>query len=159
MIKRWVKKLLKKIGLYVQSIPRIVALHEGPPILEVDTDFIIADFLERRCKRGNVKFIQIGAYDGVSGDPIHKYVVRNNWEGILLEPQSKYFEKLKKSYEGANKLKFICKAIAEEAETKKLYTLKDPEKGEMPSWAGQIASLNREVIMSHRWAIPNIEKK
>jgi FkbM family methyltransferase len=31
--------------------------------------------------------IQVGANDGITHDPIHKYIKRDNWRGVLIEPQ------------------------------------------------------------------------
>ncbi len=47
----------------------------------------------------NIKFIQIGANDGISFDPVYKYVQEYNWSGILIEPLKPYFEELKKNYD------------------------------------------------------------
>jgi hypothetical protein len=32
-------------------------------------------------------FIQVGAFDGITTDPLHKYITRYGWRGILMEPQ------------------------------------------------------------------------
>src|SRR4051812_3493548 len=47
-----------------------------------------------------VFFIQIGAFDGRTGDQIHDYVVRYGWPGILVEPQPVVFEELCRTYAG-----------------------------------------------------------
>lgn len=44
----------------------------------------------------NVKFIQIGANDGITDDPIRKYILNHNWKGVLVEPNASVFESLKK---------------------------------------------------------------
>jgi len=43
-----------------------------------------------------VYFVQIGANDGVSQDPIYKY--SNSWDGILIEPIPESFSRLKENY-------------------------------------------------------------
>lgn len=35
--------------------------------------------------------IQVGANDGINHDPIHKYVKRDKWKGLLIEPQPDVF--------------------------------------------------------------------
>ncbi|WMN11934.1 FkbM family methyltransferase [Marivirga salinae] len=35
--------------------------------------------------------IQVGANDGINHDPIHKYVKRDKWRGLLIEPQPDVF--------------------------------------------------------------------
>lgn len=47
-------------------------------------------------------FIQIGAYDGIRNDPVHKYVKDYRWEGILVEPDSYSMPKLKETYKDQN---------------------------------------------------------
>lgn len=37
--------------------------------------------------------VQIGANDGITHDPIHKFIKRDKWGGVLLEPQSYVFDK------------------------------------------------------------------
>lgn len=55
------------------------------------------------------KFVHIGANDGKTGDPIWKYVKRDKWRGVFVEPISSMFEKLKKNYEGDRGYEFLCR--------------------------------------------------
>ena len=43
--------------------------------------------------RNNLTVVQIGANDGINNDPIHKFIKRDHWRGVLLEPQKYVFEK------------------------------------------------------------------
>ena len=36
--------------------------------------------------------VQIGANDGLKRDPLHKYIRRDRWRGVLVEPQRRVFE-------------------------------------------------------------------
>jgi FkbM family methyltransferase len=40
-----------------------------------------------KYRKGRVRVIQIGANDGITHDPIHKFIRRDGWSGVLLEPQ------------------------------------------------------------------------
>jgi len=52
------------------------------------------DFTGRFSKiTGKVSVVQIGANDGINNDPIHKFIKRDHWHGVLLEPQKFVFEK------------------------------------------------------------------
>lgn len=54
----------------------------------------LEDFTSRFSKsNGKVTVIQIGANDGINNDPIHKFIKRDHWQGVLLEPQKYVFEK------------------------------------------------------------------
>jgi FkbM family methyltransferase len=56
-------------------------------------------------------FIQIGAFDGVTGDPIHELVRQHHWQGVLIEPQANVFDVLKKNYADQPGLQFFNVAI------------------------------------------------
>jgi FkbM family methyltransferase len=62
-------------------------------------------------KKGNVRFLQIGAMDGVKHDDIYSYVVSNGWKGVLVEPLPDMFEKLLNNYQDHTGLQFECSAI------------------------------------------------
>ena len=34
----------------------------------------------------NCFFIEVGANDGIYLDPLYPYIIKNNWSGILIEP-------------------------------------------------------------------------
>lgn len=38
-------------------------------------------------QKGQVNFLQVGANDGFFHDPLHKFIKRDGWKGVLLEPQ------------------------------------------------------------------------
>jgi len=64
-----------------------------------------------KIKRGSLFFIQIGANDGNWGDKIYKFIRRDNWSGILVEPQKVIFERLLNNYKNRNNLFFENVAI------------------------------------------------
>lgn len=60
-----------------------------------------------------LRFIQVGANDGVFDDPLREYVLGRGWRGILCEPQTDVFERLKANYaEDADRLIFENIAIS-----------------------------------------------
>ncbi len=83
-----------------------------------------------------VRFVQVGAMDGVSYDPIHKYVKNFGWQGILIEPLPDMMQSLKSSYRDCKGLIFENIAISDKKETKTLYRV-EPEvikKHQLPDW-------------------------
>jgi FkbM family methyltransferase len=76
-------------------------------------------------KRDNFFFVQIGAYDGRECDPIHAFVHRRRWKGILVEPQPDAFERLRRNYAGGPDLIFENVAIADREGSLPLYRLRD----------------------------------
>ena len=54
----------------------------------------------------NCFFIEVGANDGIYLDPLYPYIIKNNWSGILIEPNHIVFEELKNNYKNTNNLFF-----------------------------------------------------
>lgn len=84
------------------------------------------DFLNQysKTKPSSFTVIQIGANDGMYHDPIHKYIKRNKWKGVLLEPQSYVYENfLSKIYQRNKGIHAVCAAIGEEDGSQKLYKI------------------------------------
>jgi FkbM family methyltransferase len=67
-------------------------------------------------------FAQVGANDGVFGDPLRPYVTAHPWRGILVEPQPDVFAQLVKNYAlCADRLIFENAAISAERSELVLY--------------------------------------
>lgn len=50
-------------------------------------------------RRGqHLTFIEVGANDGESGDPLRPYILRYPWRGVLVEPQPDIFARLTTAY-------------------------------------------------------------
>ena len=96
------KKKLSKIGLYHKNQIYKEFFFRKPDYL----DFLFGLVLSEISKKEKIKIIQVGAMDGVKGDPINQIIINQDLrEKILLlaiEPQEKEFEKLKKNYENFN---------------------------------------------------------
>ncbi|MEP7308713.1 MAG: FkbM family methyltransferase [Acidobacteriota bacterium] len=72
--------------------------------------------------------IQIGACDGLMADPIHAWIQKNHWRGVLVEPQKIEFERLKTTYRNElDRVALENVAIADSEGTRTLYRLKDDE--------------------------------
>ena len=63
----------------------------------------------------DVNFVEIGAYDGIAGDPIRRLILTNpGWKGVLVEPQPDAFRKLKQNYAGeVSRLHVLNAAISD----------------------------------------------
>jgi FkbM family methyltransferase len=49
--------------------------------------------------RRDIFFLQVGGNDGVTWDPLHYFVRRDRWRGVVIEPQRDVFEqRLKQTY-------------------------------------------------------------
>ena len=119
----------------------------------------LAKVLREAGETGNSEFffIQIGANDGVIYDPIFSSVKRYGWRGILVEPVPHYFQKLKQNYAANTNLIFENIAISSEAEGAKDFYRIGEGYDFLPQWCHGLGTFHREVLLTHRWAIPNLE--
>ena len=102
-------------------------------------------------------FIQIGANDGVIYDPIHRYVNCYRWRGILVEPLRDCFARLQSNYSGNSKLIFENIAISSKDEVRPFYRIKEGL-DYLPEWCKGLGTFNQDVLLTHRWALPDIER-
>jgi FkbM family methyltransferase len=107
--------MIQKLRRYLRANPRLYdiarrtarALGSRTPIYDFLDDF-------SRARGRNVTFIQIGANDGLRNDPAREFIVRDRWNGILIEPLPDVFEQLKDNYCGlkGSNLTFVNAAVA-----------------------------------------------
>jgi FkbM family methyltransferase len=102
-------------------------------------------------------FVQIGANDGVVGDPIHQVVETCGWSGVLVEPLPVFYEKLVANYAGVPNLEFENAAIGTTDGTATMFSV-DPRPGD-PYWVALVSSFNRDVILSQGEALPDVENR
>lgn len=71
-------------------------------------------------------FVQIGAHDGHSDDPIHPFVMQYGLAGIAVEPQADVFARLEETYKDLPQVKCVNAAIGTGPLT--FYTVKEEAK-------------------------------
>jgi FkbM family methyltransferase len=54
---------------------------------------------------GQLSFLQIGGYDGVSYDPLRQHILKGQLTGVIVEPVPMHFEKLQALYAGSDLIK------------------------------------------------------
>jgi FkbM family methyltransferase len=100
-------------------------------------------------------FIEIGSNDGMIHDPLYQYVGKYKWTGILVEPVSCYFNRLKRNYSNSDKLIFENVAISDKVEIREFYRIE--EISYLPTWCKGLGSFYRDILLKHKWVIPDIE--
>lgn len=118
---------------------------------------IIFDCIIRLFNNKDFYFVQIGAHDGFTNDPINRYVKRYSWRGLLVEPVKKMFDRLKSNYRYQKGLIFENVAVSTKNEVKKLYKIRQGAEG-VPDWCDQISSFMPEVILRHEKLVPSIRE-
>jgi FkbM family methyltransferase len=129
--------------------------HLAHPAPSIDIlDLAIRDLMARER---DIFFLQIGAHDGVSYDPIHEYVGRFHWRGLLVEPQPAVFEKLRENYAGEKQLLFENSAIAPRDGTLDLHCF---ENASAEDHASMLTSTRKHYLTmngdNHRGALKTI---
>jgi FkbM family methyltransferase len=94
--------------------------HKAEPV-----DILRLAIQDLMAQEKDIFFVQIGAHDGLSYDPIAPYVRQFHWRGLLVEPQPAVFAKLKEHYAEVPTLIFENVAIAEQEGTLTLYCFKN----------------------------------
>ncbi len=92
-------------------------------------------------------FLQVGANDGKTNDPIYPYVTRYGLKGVAVEVQPEVFLSLEQTYHDYPKVTCVNVAIARQTGSLPFFTVKDSAKTkENYSRMTGIASFNRDVI-------------
>jgi FkbM family methyltransferase len=101
-------------------------------------------------------FVQIGAFDGVSGDPLFPWVKQGKLAGCLIEPQADAFERLQANYAGVDGVAFKRAAIGPQAGNSTLFRIRPGSIG--PEWLFQLASFDRSILLRHAPFVPGLEQ-
>lgn len=107
-------------------------------------------------------FIQVGANDGATSDPLRRQIAARAWHGIMIEPVPHIFRKLQRNYEGVGRVILENIAIGAQdgqAEFHSLVAVDNPVAQGLPHWYAGLGSFRRDVILSHKTQIPDIEQR
>lgn len=111
---RLVKDFLRSQHLEIRKSPSVKCT--PLPVFDLATERLM------QLRGDALRFIQVGANDGIAHDPLRKFVVERGWRGILCEPQEGVFSALKANYaEHADRLIFENVAISPDAGGLRLY--------------------------------------
>jgi FkbM family methyltransferase len=150
---RKIERALNRRGYRISWAPPSVVTN---PNLELsfDLEFVIAHLM--LCRPAPF-FIQIGANDGISNDPLYKFVGKFGWEGILLEPLPEIFEQLQATYKDNNKLLLLNAAISEKDGVRPIYTVRTD--GASFERAHQFSSFRKDVLLTQTKWLPDIAQR
>lgn len=106
------------------------------------TDFLklAVSYMMRSAK--DFTFVQVGAFDGVSNDPIHDLVREFGIRGIVVEPQDLAFRMLKRNYAEYPQVALVQAAVSAVEETRDFYT--------MAGSPVQVASFDRNQLLKSK---------
>jgi FkbM family methyltransferase len=134
-LKTLVRKVARKYGYQIQKYP--FAAFSPIPVFDLSIHLLMAE-------RGNtLNFIQVGANDGKHGDPLHSFIVKYPWHGILVEPQPDIFAKLRENYAAMkSRLIFENIAIAKDLSTIAMYR----RPGHPNTYEASVVSVNPKAV-------------
>ena len=131
-LKRLIAALLERRGYRLERI-------ESP------TDPLFEELVEARLRAaGDFFFVQIGANDGVSFDPLHPILVRHadRVRGLVVEPLRDKFELLRRTYAALPGVVPVNAAIHRSERRMTLYRVDPARERRLPAWAKGIASFD-----------------
>ncbi len=142
-MKRWAKQTYKEV-LFRLSASNSWLFHYYYRYLYRPRQGSLDHFLDQFSKSYQpITVIQVGANDGITHDPIHKFIKRDQWQGVLLEPQRDVFEKyLSKIYLRNPKIKTINAALGKNDGHQSIFKIAFSE----ARWATGLTSFRRDVI-------------
>jgi FkbM family methyltransferase len=155
-MKQLLKAALAQVGYRVQGTKYI-----PKQLLEPDNlrPLELADVIRRRMfdVARPLTFVQIGAFDGITKDPLFEYIDRHGWRGVMVEPQPDAVKKLRELY-GASEGRIVIlqAAIDREPGRRALYIVK-PASANVPRWASGMASFDRTHLTRHAYLVPGLE--
>jgi FkbM family methyltransferase len=147
-MKQLVQSALKRFGYRIEKLRQPLP---GEPIFLIDFALQILN----QQREGVVKFVQIGANDGVQEDACYAWLRRFPWQGILVEPQPKLAARLRRMYSDRKNIVVEEVVVADQSGQLDFYYLS--EHPGVPAWATGIASLDYASIASHRDKIPGFD--
>jgi len=151
-MKQLLKRLFAALGYQVQGIrycPRQLLIRDYLRSIELD-DVICRRMLEVGHE---FAFIQIGAFDGITTDPLHKYITKYGWRGVLMEPQPRPAAQLRELYRGNDRIVVLQAALDCRPGKRTLFTV---DSDRVPTWAGGMASFQRDNIVKNSYLIPGL---
>jgi len=134
-LKTFIRKVVRKCGYQIQKYPFVV--FSPIPVFDLSVQLLMA------VRGDSLNFIQVGANDGEYGDPLHSFIVKYPWHGILVEPQPDIFAKLRENYAAIqNRLIFENIAIAKDLSTIAMYRAP----GNPNVYESSVASVNPKAV-------------
>lgn len=92
----------------------------------------------------SVRFLQIGGNDGFSNDPIHKFIKRDAWQGVILEPLPDVFKEfLQPVYHLDQGVQTINAALGEDDGAATIYRIGFSK----ARWATGLTTFQKEVLV------------
>ncbi len=97
-----------------------------------------------------IKFVQIGANDGIQFDNLYFTVTSERWAGIVVEPLTDLYDRLKFNYQDYPQVVPVNVAIHPSKEQEIIFRVKRSCLRNYPVWAAGIASMSKAHLLAHK---------
>ena len=118
----------------------------------VGYELVKIDEFEKRLNwllRQGVKFVQVGANDGVRFDSLYSKVTAHRCAGLVIEPLPDLFARLKANYADYPSVVAVNKAIHSGAQRMTMYRASQRAVDSLAEWMSGIASFDRRHLVKH----------
>lgn len=137
-IKNVIRRLARRLGYRVVKLKPFATLNS--------IQMALAYFVN---VRPGAVFVQIGACDGTSGDPVHEFIMRGTLRSVLVEPIGYNFQKLQTAYKDAPNVSLVRAALGREEGSVPIYCVKNEGRWKDSESSRQWASFDKWRILKH----------
>jgi FkbM family methyltransferase len=136
-MKALVQRTARKYGYEIRKAP--LPNFQCVSVFDLALHYLIA-------VRGEQKtFLEVGANDGLSGDPLREYILKHKWKGVLVEPQPDVFARLKANYAGVHEgIAFENVAVSSDSKPLTMYRL-PPSSANSTIGTATVASADQKI--------------
>lgn len=161
-VQRWLalrrlKRAHDEAGCWNAALDVFVAevnLQRGDSFRREEIERLLALFAEQFPE---AFVLQIGAAEGLIGDPLVDALAKTRWRALLVEPVPHLCAALRDRYRDQKRIRIEQAAVSARDGEAPLYRLRTTP-GETPEWFNHLATLDRDVLLRQRTAIPNIDE-
>lgn len=147
--KKTIKTLLAALGYEISRRPKYLISN---PIANLQ--FCLEPYLRSLLYDHEILYaLQIGAYDGISNDPLHRLLVKHPINAILVEPNNAVIPRLVANYSTCPNVLIENAAVADKEGVRLFYSIY----GEGCPWE-QLSSFSLATILTHLRSRDEIEK-
>jgi FkbM family methyltransferase len=122
--------------------------------LKIDLDFVLSHYRLTHPEISYVRYVEVGANDGVLGDPVFPWIEKHHLRGVLIEPQRDAFARLQQNYSQREGFHLVHAAITENDGEATLYRIRPEASG--PAWLHSVATFDRKLLESHGNQVPDL---